>query len=224
MSANESPQRAWDDPAHARSYLAERVDLPHRTEGEAVLVECLLPPVARVLDLGCGDGRILATVLAAHPDARGVALDHNPTMLDAARDRFARRGGVEVVDHDLDRPLPAALGTFDAVVSGLAIHHVDPDRRRALYREIGAVLRPGGVFADLDVARSATEVLHDRFIDQVSWDRNPARAWDRHPSVADRVAWLGDAGFVDVDCIWRWRELTLVVGERPAEPAGGPGS
>ncbi|MGI9616004.1 MAG: class I SAM-dependent methyltransferase [Acidimicrobiales bacterium] len=219
MATNESDatsERSWDDPDHARSYLADRVELPHRREGEAVLVECIPPTTRRVLDLGSGDGRILAAVLSANPEAAGVALDHNPTMLQAAAERFGHHGAVDVVDHDLDQPLPDSLGTFDVVVSGLAIHHVAPDRRRALYREIAGRLEPGGAFADLDFVRSATEVLHDRFIEEAPWDRNPDRAWDRHPSVAERMRWMTEAGLDNVDCVWRWRELTLIVGERAA--------
>lgn len=217
MATNESdasPERSWDDPDHARSYLADRVDLPHRGEGEAVLVECMPRQVRRVLDLGSGDGRILAAVLSEYPEAAGVALDHNPTMLEAAAERFRDHGAVEVVDHDLDQPLPDSLGTFDAVVSGLAIHHVATDRRRVLYGEIADRLEPGGAFADLDFVRSATEVLHDRFIAEAPWDRNPDVAWDRRPSVTERMMWMSETGLDNVDCIWRWRELTLIVGER----------
>lgn len=202
----------WNDPDHAREYLANRQEVAHRTEGEAVLVDALGDRVERVLDLGAGDGRILAGVLAAHPDAGGIALDHNPAMLEAARVRFADRSDVTVVDHDLGAELPPSLGTFDAVVSALAIHHFDEHRRTALYREIAGLLRPGGVFADLDLVRSASEALHDRFIEQVPWDRDPDLAWDRHPSLAQRLGWLAEAGFTDVDCLWKWRELALVVG------------
>ena len=72
------------------------------------------PADQAVLDLGTGDGRVLATVLAAHPGASGVAVDGSPTMLAApplhSGPCFARCAGleVEVVEHDLDRRLPAA--------------------------------------------------------------------------------------------------------------------
>lgn len=202
----------WDDPDHAKDYLANRQEVPHRTEGEATLVEALGPRVERVLDLGAGDGRVLATVLAAHPGAGGVALDHNPAMLDTARSRFAGETDVTVVDHDLSIALPSSLGTFDAVVSALAIHHFDEERRTALYREIAALLRPGGVFADLDLVCSTTEALHDRFAEQTPWGRNPDVAWDRHPTLTQRLDWVAGAGFTDVDCLWKWREMALVVG------------
>ncbi|MEM7275839.1 MAG: class I SAM-dependent methyltransferase [Actinomycetota bacterium] len=214
MNARPSP-RAWDDPAHAVRYLDGGVDVPHRAEGESELVESLQAPVDRVLDLGCGDGRLLAVVLAAHPGASGLALDHNPTMLDAATERFHRSQTVEVVNHDFELPLPDSLGRFDAIVSALAIHHLELDRRLDLYHEVLGLLRPGGVFADLDLVRSGSEVLHDRFIELVWWDREANSSWDRHPSLEQRHAWLVDTGFRNVDCTWKWRELALVVGEAP---------
>lgn len=215
-SGRDPAARNWDDPDHARAYVAGGADLPHRAEGEAVLIESLPRQVQRVVDLGAGDGRLLAVVLAAIPGAAGIALDHNSAMLDLTRQRFAGRDDLEIVDHDLDRPLPASLGPADAVVSALVVHHFERERRLGLAAEILTTLRPGGVFADLDLVRSASESLHDRFIELVPWERSPEKAWDRHWSVAERMALLVEAGFEHVDCVWRWRELALVVGQRPA--------
>lgn len=49
------------------------------------------------------------------------------------------------------------------MISGFAIHHADNDRKRELFREIVHVLDPGGVFANLEVVRCATEALHAEF-------------------------------------------------------------
>ncbi len=98
-----------------------------------------------MLDLGTGDGRLLALVMLAHPGCVGVALDYSPTMLEKAQTRFAGDGEVQVVQHDLEKPLPA-LGLFDAVVSCFAIHHLEHERKRELYDEVFGLLEPGGVF------------------------------------------------------------------------------
>ena len=74
---------------HALEYLSRAGSIPHRTEGEAALIEQLPENVSRVLDLGTGDGRLLGLVKLYRAEATGVALDFSPTMLDKARERFA---------------------------------------------------------------------------------------------------------------------------------------
>ena len=84
-----------------------------------------------VLDLGSGDGRLLALVRRARPETEAVAIDFSETMLDLLRERFAGDARVRVVAHDLSDPLPAAsLGRFDAIVSSFAIHHLTHPRKR----------------------------------------------------------------------------------------------
>ncbi len=96
----------WTSAAHALEYLGRADSLPHRTEGESMLLDCLPRPVHRVLDLGSGDGRLLTLVKLARPEATAVALDFSPAMLERLRERFAADTSVEVLEHDLDRPLP----------------------------------------------------------------------------------------------------------------------
>jgi tRNA (cmo5U34)-methyltransferase len=98
-------------PSHALAYLAIADHIPHRTEGEAIVLELLPPHVHRILDLGSGDGRLLALAKLAQPQAYGVALDFSPTMLTAARTRFAQDPTVSVIEHNLNEPLPI-IGVF----------------------------------------------------------------------------------------------------------------
>jgi tRNA (cmo5U34)-methyltransferase len=206
----------WATAEHADAYLARgAVYPPHRDEGEVVLLSCLPATVRRVVDLGCGDGRLLALVLAAHPGATGVAVDSSPTMLAAAGRRFDGHAAVEVRHHDLDEPLPADLGPCDAVVSSFAIHHCEHPRKRELYREVFELLAPGGVFANLEHVASPTEPLHARFFESIGFDAANEDPSNKLLDVESQLDWFRQLGFGDVDCLWKWRELALLAGTRP---------
>ena len=204
----------WQTAEHALGYLEKADRVPHRTAGEAALLDELPETIHRVLDLGAGDGRLLDLVLRARPGAVGVAVDFSPPMLDRLRQRFDDPGRVQVIAHNLEEPLPE-LGRFDAIVSSFAIHHVDHERKRQLYREIWGVLLVGGVFCNLEHVASASQYGHIRFLDAMGM--TPA---DEDPSnklldVHTQLEGLREIGFADVDCYWKWRELALLVGRKP---------
>ena len=96
----------------------------------------------RVLDAGCGSGRVTELLAERLPHGSVVALDGSASMLAAARRRLARFGDrVELVQSDLGRPLPVDP-PVDAILSTATFHWV-PDHA-ALFGHLAAVLRPGG--------------------------------------------------------------------------------
>jgi SAM-dependent methyltransferase len=174
-------------------------------------LDALPTGVRRVLDLGAGDGRLTALVRSAHPGCEAVALDVSAPMLARARASFAGDERVAVRTHDLALPLNEP-GQFDAVVSGLAIHHLEDDRKRELFAEIHALLRPGGVFANLDLVLAPTAELHERFRRAIGRpEDDPA---DRLAGLCEQLDWLREAGFVSVDCSFKWMQMALVVAAR----------
>jgi tRNA (cmo5U34)-methyltransferase len=210
-----APVNLWTESAWAQRYLRERDDLPHRMEGFAVLMEFLPAAPRRVLDLGTGDGFTLGLLRNAYPDAEGVGVDFSAEMLALARQRFAGDPDVQIVEHDLDDPLPD-LGRFDLVVSSFAIHHCVDERKRALYGEVFRVLEPGGRFLNLEHVDSATPQLHVDFLAAIG--KTPAEDDPSNKLVAveTQLTWLREIGFVEVDCHWKWRELALLAGVKPA--------
>jgi SAM-dependent methyltransferase len=154
-------------------------------------------------------------LLLARPSARGVAAEFSPPMLERLRQRFAADDRVGVVEHDLEHPLPP-LGTFDVVASSFAIHHLPHPRKRELYQEVWAVLRPGGVFCNLEHVASPTARLHQRFLDAMGITPEQEDRSNKLLDVETQLRWLREIGFEDVDCYWKWRELALLVGKRPA--------
>ncbi len=189
---------------------------PHRAEGEGVLVEQVPREARRILDLGTGDGRLLALLRIDRREIHGVGLDFSELMLEAARERFADDERIELVAHHLAEPLPA-LGRFDAVVSSMAIHHLEHERKRSLYGEVFELLEPGGVFANFEHVASATQRLHVAFFAAIGEPLEDEDPSDRLLDVETQLGWLRELGFDDVDCYWKWLEMALLVGVKPHE-------
>jgi hypothetical protein len=150
----------------------------------------------------------------------------------AAKLLAAHAGRVDLVQRDLaaadwaaDLPAP-----YDAVVSSLAIHNLaDPALITGVYREVRRLLRPGACFLDLDVVFPVGPGLlavTDR-IQAVGRGLDPDQApspaggggddqwgsWDdpeRRCSLANQLAWLRAAGFVQADCLWRSGHVALL--------------
>lgn len=204
----------WLNVQHALNYLSRADSFPHRAEGEACLLEELPQDTRRILDLGSGGGRLLELALTAFPDAEAVALDFSETMLEKIRSTFANRPKIAIVSHDMANPLPN-LGAFDAIISSFAIHHLEHPRKRSLYTEVFHLLRPGGVFCNLEHVSSPTANLHIAFYRALNVSLAEEDASNKLLDVETQLTWLRENKFDDVDCYWKWREMALLVGKKP---------
>lgn len=197
-----------------------------------------------VLDIGCGDGIVLETVMRALPVERAVALDGSPAMLEKAEARFTDLGLfstlVEFVEADFSDPswierLP--VRKFDAIVSAFAIHHCEDGRKREIYREAFDLLNPGGAFVNIEHVASVTSQGEDLFeaayaetvfryreslgqettLDEVLHElqTRPDKSANRLVPVDVQLDWLRETGFTDVDCYWKHFELAVMAGYRP---------
>jgi tRNA (cmo5U34)-methyltransferase len=180
-------------------------------------------PPRRVLDLGAGTGLLAARVAAAHPDAGLVLIDGAPAMLEQAGLRLGSRVTTHVAD--LRDPLPA--GPFDAVVSALAIHHLDDEDKRALFARVRDALPPMGVFVNAEQVAGPTPCFDAHYR---TWHEASARAlgtsdaeWtgalermrhDRCADVASQLTWLREAGFDAADCLFKDHNFAVLVARR----------
>jgi SAM-dependent methyltransferase len=165
----------WKDQEVARAFLTERSllipDRPRQLEVLGRVVRHACPQARRLLDLGAGDGILLAALLAAFPQADGVAVDFSPLMLDQARQRlrtFGRRALTLEADLQHATWQASVAGPFDVIVSGFAIHHLTDERKRALYREIFDLLAEGGVFLNCEHVASTTPRIEQMFDDAMA--------------------------------------------------------
>jgi tRNA (cmo5U34)-methyltransferase len=177
-------------------------------------------PVRRVLDVGAGTGLLSEFVHRALPDVELTLLDGSPAMLAAARARLG--DAATYLEQDFADALPA--GPWDAVVSALAIHHFADAGKRALFAQIHDRLAPGGVFVNAEHVAGPTPHLDAHY---AAWHRarcvalgaTPAEwaaavrrmSFDRLATVDDQLAWLRDAGYAEVDCLFKHHGFAVIL-------------
>jgi trans-aconitate 2-methyltransferase len=201
------PPRDWN----ASSY--DRLSDAQFTMGQDILARLELRGDERVLDAGCGSGRLTELLRERVPAGDVVAVDGSPAMVAATRERLGAEADVQVQDLaalELDRPV-------DAVFSNATFHWIaDHD---ALFARLFATLRPGGRLsaqcggegniADVQAAIDAVAPAPP-FAEQLDGWAGP---WNFAP-VAQAAERLRRAGFVDV---WAWRTWVRVEPDEPHE-------
>lgn len=162
-------QRSWD--RQQEFYLPDR---EQRFESMLDAVEAFTGSEPKVLDLACGTGSVTARVLRRFPGAVTTGIDLDPALLAIARGSHARDERASWVTADLRDPeWPAALPhqRYDAVLTSTALHWLNTEPLRALYRQLAGVLRPGGVFVNADHMPEASAPRINAVLDQRDQDR-----------------------------------------------------
>lgn len=221
----------WQE-EHSQSFIdTGRYYVPDRQE--QINTICALLPLTEqpgnVLDLCCGEGFLAEAILERFPLYRVNGLDGSATMLEHAHrrlDRFNHR--ISLGHFDLfasDWHLPES--SLDAVVSSLAIHHLDAEQKKNLFKTIYTMLTNKGVLIIADLIQPTSHLgnmlaaeawrasvrqqslqfdgnttMYDRF-QQSEWnifsDPDPM---DKPSPIFDQLRWLEQAGFSVVDVYW----------------------
>lgn len=124
--------REWDGAAY------DRLSSPQEEMARPVLARLPLAGDERVLDAGCGSGRVTKLLLERLPEGHVVAVDSAPSMIEQARAALTERATVieaSLTDLVLDEPVDAAFSN--------AVFHWVPDHP-LLFRRLFDALRPGG--------------------------------------------------------------------------------
>ena len=164
-----------------------------------------------VLDVGAGTGLLAGLIRARRPDVRLTLADVSEAMLAQAQQRFA---GDTRVDYQVADFVAGELaGSYDGVVSALALHHTPQDKLKAVFAKIHAALKPGGIFINADqalgntpeneahyeavwradvLARGATQADLNMAIERMKADRTAM--------LENQLTWLREVGFQQVEC------------------------
>ena len=235
------PGHHWKDPDRVKDYVARMDRRAAERQDQLALLARLIPfPLdtpLNVLDLGAGYGAVAAAVLERYPQARTVLLDISDAMAAQGEERLsAYKGRYEYVLAGFDGgqiPQPVT-GTFHAVVSSLAIHHLSPEDKRSLYSAVAERLLPGGCFLNLDIVAApdeAGEALYRRIEEEERQARGeppwPSTTTQHQHSenrqqhselqpLAQHLAWLQEAGLTGVDCFYKRLGTALFGGLRPS--------
>jgi tRNA (cmo5U34)-methyltransferase len=179
---------------------------------ETLLALLALRPPRRFLDLGAGTGYTLRRVLEAFPETTAVGLDVSGQMLDRARERLAALDArVDLRSSDIASP--QIDGTYDAIVSILAVHHLYADEKRHLFSRIWEHIEPGGVFLLADYFRPAMDRLSELY--DLPSEPDPHEVEHDHPdTAAEHLSWLTAAGFAAVDLVWKYDDVGVLVAWR----------
>jgi tRNA (cmo5U34)-methyltransferase len=188
----------WNPETYLSDMLA---DIPAYTDLQEQAAAATEGVEARmILELGIGTGETTRRVLAGHPGASLTAIDSSPEMLERARASYP---DADLRLSRLEDPLPE--GPFDLVFSALAVHHLDGDGKRDLFRRVHEIVEPGGLFVLADV------VVPEREEDQqieIDW------VMDLPDRLDDQLEWLRAAGF-DAEPVWTFKDLAVVRADRP---------
>jgi cyclopropane fatty-acyl-phospholipid synthase-like methyltransferase len=231
----------WGEPGRVRYYVDNvAISVPKRDEQLGLLVDLLPWPTdapVRVLDIGAGFGAITEQFLTRYPHSSVTYLDGSAEMMKLARERLAKYGE-RVSLHLGDLAYPSwneqLSGGYDAAVSGLAIHHISDERKRALYAEVFAMLKPGGMFLNDDSILTPTtwqprfdylRYQHiqqreqelrgtTRSIEEIAAERKAHQRSHQNyrAPLRNQLEWLTAAGFESVDCFWKYLDHAIFGG------------
>lgn len=165
--------------------MQERYLVGRRERFEIVVgtIRSVCPQPERILDLGCGTGSLTEAVLEGFPACQVVGVDLDASLLLLAKHRLDRFGGRAVLlNEDLRGGgwVDLAGSNFDAAVSATALHWLSAEHLATLYRRLGDLLKPGGIFLNADHVAGEHPAI------QKAWEKQKRTAL---APLADREGW-----------------------------------
>lgn len=194
--------------------------------GIAVESVTLENEVPTLLDIGAGTGLFSEMVLQKYPLAHIELIDISVEMLQIAKQRLISYPNV-IFTHGNINDIRIIENRYDAVISSLAIHHLEDSDKKNLYRNIFQGLKNGGQFVHAEQVLASNkhlqEVYHNTWLDKITKSDLTAKAieqglervkLDKRTALEIQLSWLKEIGFVNVDCLYKYYDFVVMKGER----------
>lgn len=178
-----------------------------------------------ILDIGAGTGLLSSLILEKFPNANVTLIDLSEKMLDVAKERFKANPNVTYIIDDYTKY--EFDKKYDAVISSLSIHHLTGDDKRQLYHNIYSGLNKKGVFINADQVLGGTPYIESLY--KRDWKYKVENSGlskeeilsayeraklDKMSTLEDQMNWLKDAGFLDVDCVYKYFNFIVLFGRK----------
>jgi len=227
----------WEESDSQHFLETNEIFVPGRAEQTSMLLGLI--PARKdeefsLVELAAGGGELAEAILEHFPRCYYLVLDGSTVMLEQLSQRLARFGdrvGVnrfDIAARDWRTQLPTKLR---CVLSSLCVHHLSGEGKQHLFKDMAAVLEPGGALLLADIIEPANQQIADLFAHQYDqivreqslaisgdlsgYERFQQLKWNYflhdygtsdtidHPSpISDQLRWLSESGFSLVDCFW----------------------
>jgi tRNA (cmo5U34)-methyltransferase len=193
--------------------------------GMALSLVNSVEPTPSILDLGAGTGLFSSLVLQKYPKAHLTLIDLSDKMLEGARRRFNDTSNVQYIVGDYSSHV--YTDSYDFVISSLSIHHLTDTSKRQMFKTIFRLLRNGGIFVNADQVQGNTEstdlyyrqrwleYINESGLSQEAIDASvERRKLDINAKLEDQISWLEEAGFAEVDCMYKNLDFAVFFGKK----------
>lgn len=227
----------WEESDSQHFLETNEIFVPGRAEQTSTLLGLI--PARKdqdfsLVELAAGGGELAEAILEQFPNCRYLALDGSTMMLEQLSQRLASFGDrvevswFDIAAQDWRAQLPTDLR---CILSSLCVHHLSGEGKRQLFKDMAAILEPGGALLLADIIEPANRQVANLFAHQydeivreqslairgdlsgyerykeLKWnyflhDYGTPDTFDQPSPLSDQVRWLSEAGFSIVDCYW----------------------
>ena len=206
------------------------------------IIKSWVPELHTFMDMGCGDGVLGRQLLQEWPDSEGIFMDFSQPMISSTKEKcepFKNRSTIILQDYSEDNWMDSIKHKtpVDVVISGYSIHHHEDEKKYSIYKDVFNILKPGGVFLNLEHVASPNpkieKLFDEAFVDGLyayhvrsggketrqdiayKFYNREDKVLNKLTMVEKQVDWLRDIGYINTDCFFKLFELALFGGQKP---------